>query len=87
VLEANDEYIELLVLSTVNGSKERAMKTKSELSLPGISWFVSQQKSAVNVYFVAGAKTKTNSFKPSNFKYHRDQSGAAFQATFPVRSL
>lgn len=64
VLEANDEYIELLMLSSVNNQKERTMKiidfpamvTKNELSLPGISWLVTQQKSDVNMYFIAGDK-------------------------------
>ena len=67
VLEANEDYIELLVLCGADGD-ERGMKivdfpsmnVKSELSLPAISWLVSQQKSSVNMYFITGAKNDFN---------------------------
>lgn len=65
VLESNEEYIELLVLSSPN-MNERSMKVldfpsmscKTELTLPGISWLVSQQKSSVNMYFISGVENE-----------------------------
>jgi kinetochore-associated protein 1 len=67
VLESNDEYIELLTLSSPV-DEEREMKVvdyptmniKSELLLPKISWLVSQPKSAINMYFIEGYKNENN---------------------------
>jgi kinetochore-associated protein 1 len=67
VLDANNDFIELLVLSQ-NENDERdmividfpSMKSKSTLVLPGISWIVSQPKSSVNMYFIAGYKNDNN---------------------------
>ncbi|CRL07888.1 CLUMA_CG021025, isoform A [Clunio marinus] len=68
MLEANDEYIELLVLSAITSQNERLMKIvefpsmniKSELTIPGMSWLVTQQKSSVNLYFIAGIVNEDN---------------------------
>lgn len=68
VLESNNEYIELLVLSIAGDENERSMKIldfpsmncKSELSLPGTTWLVSQQKSTVNMHFISGMLNKEN---------------------------
>lgn len=62
VLESNDEYNELLVLTAPDRSNERlmmvldfpSMSCKSELTIPENSWLVSQQKSDVNIYFISG---------------------------------
>lgn len=67
VLESNDQYIELLILSS-SVDEERKMKVldypslniKSELLLPSISWLVSQPKSSINMYFIEGYKNKNN---------------------------
>lgn len=62
ILESNEQYIELLLLSKPDARKERTMKivdfpsqsVKSELTLPEIAWLVAQPKSSVNMYFVSG---------------------------------
>lgn len=67
VLESNDEYIELLVLSAAEQG-ERSMKVldfpsltcKNELKVPEISWLVTQQKSSVNMYFISGLKNPSD---------------------------
>lgn len=62
VLESNDEYNELLVLS--NESMKvldfPSMTCKTELSLSGPTWLVSQQKSDVNMYFISGTTNENN---------------------------
>ena len=68
VLESNNEYIELLVLSPPNEVNTRSMKvldfpsmkSKNQLTLPGTSWLVSQQKSAINMYFISGTENENN---------------------------
>lgn len=67
ILESNDQYIELLILSS-SIDEERQMKVldypslnvKSELLLPSISWLVSQPKSSINTYFIEGYKNENN---------------------------
>lgn len=66
VLESNNEYIELLVLSRANDQSEikildfPSMDCKSELNLPGTTWLVSQQKSTVNMHFISGLNNEDN---------------------------
>ena len=67
VLESNDDYIELLTSSSTLGDERQmkvvdypSLKVKSELSLPNISWLVSQPKSAINMYFIEGYKNQKN---------------------------
>ncbi|CAG9801568.1 unnamed protein product [Chironomus riparius] len=67
VLESNDQYIELLTLSS-SLDEERQMKVvdypslyiKSELILPNVSWLVTQPKSAINMYYIEGYKNGRN---------------------------
>lgn len=65
VLESNNEYIELLVQSKPESNSRSmkvldfpSMKCKNQLTLPGTSWLVSQQKSAVNMHFISGTKNE-----------------------------
>jgi hypothetical protein len=52
------------------------MNTKSELSLPGISWFVSQKKvRCQHVLHRRRGKRKQIHSNHRDSKYHRDQSG------------
>lgn len=67
ILESNEEYIELLTLSKTSDNERNMMvidfpslNCKSSLSLPGISWLVSQPKSSINMYFIAGYKNDDN---------------------------
>lgn len=67
ILESNDEYIELLTLSnSVNDARQMkvidypSLSVKNELTLPTESWLVSQSKSAINMYFIAGFKNENN---------------------------
>lgn len=76
ILESNEEYIELLVLSTGDDQGERAMKIlefpsmscKSELTVPSVSWLVTQQKSSINMYFISGSTNANNFIQTIEFK-------------------
>lgn len=66
VLESNEDYIELLSLSSpISDTRQMtvvnfpSLNVKSELTLPDVSWVVSQPKSSINMYFIAGYKNKS----------------------------
>lgn len=68
VLEATDDYVELLTLSKSKDSNERVMDIiefpsralKYELTIPEVAWLVTQPKSSMNMYFIAGEKNSSN---------------------------
>ena len=67
VLESNNEYIELLVLSAaIDGERLMrvidfpSMSCKSELNIPAVSWLVTQPKSTANMYFISGLLNENN---------------------------
>lgn len=75
VLESNDEYIELLVLTEPRDNERSmkildfpSMKCKSELTVPNLSWLVTQQKSSVNMYFISGTKNSSDFIQTIEFK-------------------
>lgn len=66
IVESNEEYIELLIISKPNNEKNMkvvdfpSFKTKSEINLPAQSWIVSQAKTGANMYFIEGYRNENN---------------------------
>jgi kinetochore-associated protein 1 len=67
ILESNNEFIEILTLSTTpSGAKTMkivefpSIEIKNQLILPEFSWLVSQSKLSMNMYFLTGYKNSSN---------------------------